>query len=674
MTCLQTSCVPVTRRWTGVTRRRADRVTARRDNTHAPGDDRDRVRDASDIVDVVGEHLSLRQKGREYLGVCPFHDDHKPSMYVVPDKQIFHCFSCGAGGDVFTFIQKYHSMDFVEALKFLAERAGIELTPRKRAPGGEGAGGEPGGEGEVSRGELAEACAFADGFFRAILRHPEHGAPARAVAERRGLTGEIAERFGIGAAPDRWDGLLMAIEKKGLPRRPFIAAGLLKQREGGDGCYDALRNRLIFPIRDQLGRAIAFGGRRINDEEEPKYLNSPESALFNKSATLYGLDLAARNFTKQKDRKRLIVVEGYTDAIACHRGGFDTAVATLGTALTAQHARVLRRYPDVSVILLFDGDEAGRRAADRAVEVFFAEPIDVRVATMTVAGGAKDPDELLAQADGRARFEAVLENAEEVLAWRFAQFREELSSRGVNGRAVLVERYLQRLSELGLGTLDPIRRKFVLEQLATITGLSWTDLTRLSPAGRKPKQRAEARLAEERALAAGSSTEPKPTSRRQTPAGGVVGALMAFPSLSGSLTPADVRVLGEAEAGATLAQVREVVLGLIDAGTPPELGRVLPGLEATSAQSSATSAARAVERAAEGDASRARAFFADCLRRLHADAAARARAEGEPADPLERLAELRAGGVSGGGGAGANGGAGVVRRAAYPRVADDGSR
>lgn len=642
--------------------RRADRVTARRDNTHAQGDDRDRVRDASDIVDVVGEHLSLRQKGREYLGVCPFHDDHKPSMYVVPDKQIFHCFSCGAGGDVFTFVQKYHSMDFVEALKFLAERAGIELTPRKRSPGGEVAGGEAGSEGEVSRGELAEACAFADGFFRAILRHPEHGTSARAVAERRGLTGEIGERFGIGAAPDRWDGLLMAIQKKGLPLRPFIAAGLLKQREGGEGCYDALRNRLIFPIRDQLGRAIAFGGRRINDEDEPKYLNSPESALFNKSATLYGLDLAARNFAKQKDRKRLIVVEGYTDAIACHRGGFDTAVATLGTALTAQHARVLRRYPDVSVVLLFDGDEAGRRAADRAVEVFFAEPIDVRVATMTDAGGAKDPDELLAQADGRSRFEAILERAQEVLAWRFGQFREELSSRGVNGRAVLVERYLERLSELGLGTLDPIRRKFVLEQLATITGLSWSDLTRLAPAGRKAKQRAEARLAEERAIADGVRPEPKAGSRRQTPAGGAVGALLAFPSLAGVLSGSDARVLGEAEAGATLSQVRGVVLEALSRGEAPELSRVLGRLESASAQSAATAAARAVERASEGDAQRARVFLEDCLKRLHASASARARAEGAPEDPLVRLAALRAGGAGG------------ATRAAYPRVATDEGR
>lgn len=616
------------------------------------GEDRDRVREASDIVQVVGEHLTLRAKGREFVGVCPFHDDHKPSMYVVPDKQIFHCFSCGAGGDVFTFVQKYHAMDFPEALKFLAERAGIELRPRRRGEGG----GASSDEGGVSRADLAEACAYAQAFFGKVLRDPALGASARAVAERRGLAGEIGERFGIGASPDRWDGLLSSIQKKGLSLEPFIAAGLLKRREQGDGCYDALRNRLIFPIRDQLGRTVAFGGRRINDEDEPKYLNSPESPLFNKSATLFGLDLAARSLSKQKHDKRFIVVEGYTDAIACHRAGFDTAIATLGTALTPDHARLLRRYHDASVVLLFDGDEAGQRAADRAVEVFFAEPIDVRVATLTPDLGAKDPDELLALPDGRARFSALLDGAEDVLAWRFAQFRAELESRGVHGRATLVERYLTRLHELGLGTLDPIRRKFVLEQLASITGLGWAELTRLAPAGRRPGRGGDPRAGEARTV----ESKPRAASRL-TPGGGVLAAVLAFPELASALRPSDLAALQDAmdedPSNAPLAGTAAAAVELIARGQRPELASVLGRVDAGDA-GAATAAAREVGLACDQDPARGRVFLEDCLARLRQWG--EARASGDSADdPLARLAALRARG-------------GVGRPAAYPRTGGDG--
>jgi DNA primase len=512
-------------------------------------DDRDRVREASDIVAVVGEHLTLRAKGREFVGICPFHDDHKPSMYVVPAKQIFHCFSCGAGGDVFTFVQRYHSMEFPEALKFLADRAGVELTPRHNARA------RADGDAGVGRAQLAEALAFADAFYRKILTHPEHGSAARAVAERRGLSGELGERFGIGASPDMWDGLLKTIEAKGLDTEPFVACGLLKRRDNG-GLYDALRNRLIFPIRDQLGRTVAFGGRRIDDDDEPKYLNSPEHPLFNKSATLYGLDLAARALTKAGGSRQLVIVEGYTDVIACHGAGFDSAVATLGTALTAQHARVLRRYQDVTVVLLFDGDEAGRRAADRAVEVFFAEPIDVRVATMPA--DAKDPDELLAEPDGRARFAAVLDASQDVLAWRFEEFQAELADRGVHARAALVERYLARLNELGLGTLDPVRRRFVLRQLASITGLGWEDITRLAPAGRRARSPSRDHPSGEQPDASRAERDVEP---RLTAAGGVVAAVLAEPKLARRLSAGDRDALGSADyASARMRSVAEFVL------------------------------------------------------------------------------------------------------------------
>ena len=342
----------------------------------------EQVRAASDIAEVVGEHVSLKPKGREFVGLCPFHDDRRPSMAVVPSKQIFKCFACGAGGDVFGFVMRYHGMDFPEALKYLAERAGIELRPRRADRGAAAPAGSP----VYSKRDIVDANAAAAAFFRAIFEHESHGAAAREAAERRGFDAETIEAFGIGASPDRWDGLVQWIASKGLDESLFIEAGLLKKRDNG-GCYDAMRNRLIFPIRDQIGRAIAFGGRRINDEDEPKYLNSPESALFSKSTALFGIDRAARAIQAERTA---VVVEGYTDVIACHRAGVCNVVGTLGTALTTGHAVVLRRLCE-RVVLLFDGDEAGRRAADRAMEVLFAEDIDIQVARLDEATDAKDP-------------------------------------------------------------------------------------------------------------------------------------------------------------------------------------------------------------------------------------------------------------------------------------------
>ena len=236
---------------------------------------------------------------------------------------------------------------------------------------------------------------MACGFFRAILNHPEHGQAAREVIARRGISDEMVERFLIGASPDRWDGLVMTSEKQGVRTEALLGAGLVKQRERGDGQYDALRNRLIFPICDQIGRVIAFGGRKINEEDEPKYLNSPETSVFKKSTTLFGINHAARAIKRERTA---VIVEGYTDVIACHQAGVEHVVGTLGTALTSGHATVLRRLCD-TVVLLFDGDAAGIKAADRAIEVLLSETIDIKIAALAGYTEAKDPDELFKQAE-----------------------------------------------------------------------------------------------------------------------------------------------------------------------------------------------------------------------------------------------------------------------------------
>lgn len=418
--------------------------------------DRDRVRDASDIVRVVGEHVTLKPRGREYVGLCPFHDDHRPSMYVVPAKGIFHCFVCGAGGDVFDFVQRFHRMDFRDALELLAAKSGIELG--SEPPPAAGA--------RSSRSTLARANAGALEFFSCILRHATHGERAREAITRRGIAPEMIERFGIGSSPDRWDGLLLWLRQRAADEAAFLDAGLLKKHPERGSLYDTFRNRLMFPIRDLGGRVVAFGGRRLDDADEPKYVNSPESELFSKSGTLYALHEAASSIQRERTA---IVTEGYTDTIACHQAGFTNVVATLGTALTRPHAAMLRRLCD-TVVLMFDGDDAGRRAADRAVEIFFGESLDVRIGTLARFTDAKDPDELLKREGGSDVFRRVIEGSVDLLDYRYERLRDEVKGLGPAAFARAVEGEADRLVELGYEKASPALRARVMQRLGSIIG------------------------------------------------------------------------------------------------------------------------------------------------------------------------------------------------------------
>ncbi|MEM0984381.1 MAG: DNA primase [Planctomycetota bacterium] len=443
--------------------------------------DKRRVLDATDIAGLIGEHVTLKSKGREFVCLCPFHDDRNPSMYVVPHKQMYHCFVCGAGGDAITFAMKYLSLSFPEALEMLAERAGIELEKKKPARRTE----TPGGY-EVSNRELIEANELAQAFFRSILAHEQHGEAGRSMIERRGISAEMVEAFGIGASPDRWDGLILYAKQRGIAPQVLAAAGLTKVRGEGSAsdygsCYDALRNRLIFPIRDEAGRVIAFGGRRINDEDDPKYLNSPETGVFHKSQTLYGIDGASKAI---RSTGRAVIVEGYTDVVACHQGGFTNVVGTLGTALTAEHARRLRGRAK-EIVLLFDGDEAGQRAADRAFEVLFKAMIDVRVALLDKAQGAKDPDELLKSEGGPEKLQAVIDNAEHILDFWARRLKVTLAGAGPAAVASRTREEVARLHDLGLGSLPPVDRRVLLERLSVATGVSESALRATTPDRRR---------------------------------------------------------------------------------------------------------------------------------------------------------------------------------------------
>ena len=457
------------------------RVSSKGFHRNGGQDDVSKVKDASDIARVIGEAIKINPKGREYVCLCPFHDDHNPSMRVIPAKQIFHCFVCGTGGDVLTFVQKFYTMEFREALEFLAEKAGVTLTPWRAA----GAGANDGERDapSLSKRDVLDAAAQASTFFRTILQHAEHGAAARATIERRGVTREMVDRFGLGAAPDRFDGLLLYARKHGLNLDALREAGLFKLRESDQSPYDLLRHRLIFPIHDRMGRVVAFGGRKLRDEDEPKYINSPETRLFNKSSTLYAMHLAARAI--QKERTAL-VTEGYMDAMACHQGGFEHAVATLGTALTLEHATQLRQICD-RVVLLFDGDDAGQRAADRTVPIFFASPMDVRIATLSAFTDAKDPDELLKRPGGAEIFRTVIERSIDLLDYRFARLRTKLEGKGDAAMSKAVNEELEAMVEMGLHEVEPIRQKLIVRRLADLAGVDEATIRRVVPAGRSSR-------------------------------------------------------------------------------------------------------------------------------------------------------------------------------------------
>lgn len=618
-------------------------------------DDRQRVLDATDIVRLIGEQLTLKPKGREYVGLCPFHDDHAPSMTVVPHKQIYHCFSCGAGGNALGFVMNFHKMSFREALQHLAERGGITLSPppqRSPRPGFGHSGGfstdapnpfeayADADGGPTSRAQLMAASATATTFFRAILAHAEHGKAARAVIERRQIAPDMVERFQLGAAPDKWDGLLMTIQAKGLDPAPFRAAGLLKARESSSGLYDALRNRLVFPIHDQIGRVIAFGGRRLNDEDEPKYLNSSESAIFDKSSTVYGLHQAAQDIRKTGTA---IITEGYMDTIACHQAGIGNAVATLGTALTPGHARILRRLCS-TIVLLFDGDQAGQKAAQRAVEVFFAEPVDVRIATLSSVTDAKDPDELLKRDGGPALLKAAIDRAIDPLELLFSSARASVEGLGVSARSRAIEDFAARLVDLGLNRLDKVRYQLVVKNLAAVAGLDWDTIAQtLSQKRDRPRFRAQAERPDRADPGAPNLDPHRPLTAREH----LLGCVMCEPSLTLSLSEAQWALLepDSFEDPVTRAVARVLTDVLLDEGQP-SLQSVLERCEDRAAQQHATRLASEIDRLTDGARDRLHKHWLD---RLAAAQRAELPTTPDPAasgaapaqSPIDRIKSLR---------------------------------
>ena len=377
----------------------------------------DAVKERADIVDVVGEHVVLKKKGREFVGVCPFHDDSKPSMTVSPQKQFYYCFSCGAGGNSIKFLMEFQRQSFSDVVLDLARRYQLPVETV------DGPQQERLRQQLSRRDQLHRALALASGWFRSQLKSAS-GADALAyLRDQRGLSEATMETFELGYAPDQWDGLLKHLQHvEGLSPELLESAGLVVPRKGGNGFYDRFRGRVIVPIRDRQGRVIGFGGRSL-DGSDPKYLNSPETEVFEKGKHLFGLDQAANAIRKDD---RAVVVEGYFDVIALHAAGVTNAVASLGTALSSQQITQLCRCSDGKrIVLNFDADRAGIRAANRAIgeveQLALQGQLELRV-LHTPSG--KDPDEYLKD-HGAGDYRALLDQAPLWLDWQIEQVLED---------------------------------------------------------------------------------------------------------------------------------------------------------------------------------------------------------------------------------------------------------
>lgn len=418
-----------------------------------------RVQQANDIVDVVGEHVSLKKKGRELIGLCPFHEDHKPSMNVNPVKQIFKCFACGAGGDVLKFVQMREGLTFPQAIERLAERAGIALNPVRRA-----APQTPGQPNDVDPNQLARANKWAAQFFQQCLNDPEKGKHAREYLAGRGISEESIAKWRLGLAPSTGDALAARAAQQKIPPQLLQQAGLTTASN-----QDKFVNRLMFTITDVTGRVIAFGGRTLNDTGA-KYINSPTTPLFDKSNTLFGLEQARHQIVATGTA---IVVEGYTDVIMPHQFGCTNVVATLGTSFTAGHGRILRRYAK-KVVLLFDSDTAGMAAANRALEVCLSQHLDIKLAFVPQG---KDPCDYVLTA-GKEGFEQVIAQATDVLQYKWDRLGERFAADDtLASRKAALEEFLQAVA-IGFGSnnIPVLERGLIVNRLAKMIGLEEAEI------------------------------------------------------------------------------------------------------------------------------------------------------------------------------------------------------
>ncbi|MCP4687135.1 MAG: DNA primase [Desulfobacterales bacterium] len=410
------------------------------------------IKNAADIVDIVSESVLLKKAGRNYLGLCPFHSEKTPSFTVSPEKQIFHCFGCGAGGNVFKFLMQQEGASFPEAVKMVARRCGVEtpgenLTPAQKKR-------------MTERENLLLVNKHGMEFFHGALTKGAAGKKARAYLAGREISEEIISEFNLGYAPAGWDNLFNYLSRKRIPPGLIETAGLVAPRKNASGFYDRFRDRIIFPIMDIGGRVVGFGGR-VMDDAMPKYLNSPETPVYNKSRCLYGL-----NRTKPVCRKTgaVHIVEGYVDLLALYRCGVKNVVATLGTALTPEHVRLLKGHAR-KMLLVFDSDAAGIKAAERSIGIFMREAVDARI---IVLPEGYDPDSYVTRF-GAEGFSRAAENALSVISFLIDSAIKK-HGLGLEGKIRIVADLKQPLAAVN----DSVARSLYIKELAERIGIDET--------------------------------------------------------------------------------------------------------------------------------------------------------------------------------------------------------
>lgn len=394
------------------------------------------IRRQADIVDIISESVALKKSGKNYMGLCPFHNEKSPSFTVSPDKQLFKCFGCNAGGDVFAFLMKKSGAGFPEVVEELAHRYNIPL-PRK------GEHSQNFSEQQVILKIHEEALQF----FVSNLNHPEKGRKAREYLTRRGLEPETIKKFQLGYALGEWESLFRHLMNKGFPYDQVVKAGLASPREKGTGYYDKFRDRLIFPIFNDRGQCVAFGGRGFTEDQMPKYLNSPETPIYHKGKNLYGLNWAKESIRSQD---RVIVTEGYLDCITSHQYGFTYTVASLGTALTPDQARLLSKYTESKKIYIaYDTDAAGIKAAGRGIDIVeeACRGVGLQLLIIKVPGG-KDPDELL-RSSGAEPYQKAVDQAQPFWAFKLSRLLEENPAQTPADKSALVKKSLPLLARIG---------------------------------------------------------------------------------------------------------------------------------------------------------------------------------------------------------------------------------
>ena len=467
----------------------------------------------TDIVDLVSESVRLTKKGNSYWGCCPFHSEKTPSFHVVPDRQMYKCFGCGKGGGAINFVMELENLPFKDAVAVLAQRVGMQVPEFGSSPGA-----------RERREKILTINRQAARAFHRWLHGPE-GTEGLAYLQRRGLSKRTLTNFGLGFAPNGWDSLITELSAQGYDKRDLLDAGLAVSNKDGR-IYDRFRNRVIFPIIDVRGNVIGFGGR-VMDDSNPKYLNSPDTPVYNKSRNLFALNIA-----KTSKAGRVILTEGYMDTISLHQAGFDSAVASLGTALTEEHGQLLSRYFKEAVIA-YDGDGAGVKAAQRAIPIL--EKAGLKVKVLRVAG-AKDPDEFI-KAYGREAFARLLDQSENQVDYRLAQIQKKYNLTDDSQKVAFLQEAAQLVSTLR----SAVEREIYGGHAAQTAGVSPDTMKLEVERALKARLRKAKKQQERRDLTPASQLQPRARSlryeniRSARAEEGLLRLLMLDPGLAGKM-------------------------------------------------------------------------------------------------------------------------------------------